>query len=284
VWSTPSIDPASGRLFVGTGNAYHNPAADTTDSIMALSASTGQIAGHFQSTAADVWELSAPTNGPDYDFGASPNLFTDSHGRAIVGEGQKSGIYWALDRNTLTPVWETNAGPGSGADGGIGSTATDGSTIYGSDSIDSQVFALDRDGPMRWNSFDTGTLHVSPVATGNGIVYSATSDGFLVARDARTGAIVNVLPLGAPTFGGISLAGHAVYVSVGTGPPSPVVPLPSSSTQQGDGNGSIVAFGDTSASGAGGQFNLRFTSRAPRTSTGAHLQAVVHRGSPNEKP
>jgi polyvinyl alcohol dehydrogenase (cytochrome) len=284
VWSTPSIDPASGRLYVGTGNAYHDPAANTTDSIMALSASTGQVLAHFQATPSDVWQLSHPTNGPDYDFGASANLFTDSHGRQLVGEGQKSGIYWALDRATLSPVWDTTVGPGSQADGGIGSTATDGSTIYGSDSIDSQVFALDRDGTIRWNSFDTGTLHVSPIALGNGIIYSATSDGFLVARSAGSGSILNTLPLSAPTFGGISLVGHAVYVAVGTGPPSPIVPLPSSSTQQGDGNGSIVAFGDTSAPGSAGQFSLSFSSRTPRTSTGAELRAVVHRGSPNEKP
>ena len=31
VWSTPSIDPRTGRLYVGTGNAYHDPAADTTE-------------------------------------------------------------------------------------------------------------------------------------------------------------------------------------------------------------------------------------------------------------
>jgi hypothetical protein len=60
--------------------------------------------------------------------------------------------------------------------------------------------------------------------------------------------------------------------------------LPSSSTQQGDGNGSIIAFGDPSAPGSAGQFTLRFSSRKPRTGTGAHLQAVVHRGSASEKP
>ena len=48
VWSTPAIDTATGRLYVGTGNAYHDPAADTTDAILALDASTGAILGHYQ--------------------------------------------------------------------------------------------------------------------------------------------------------------------------------------------------------------------------------------------
>ncbi|MFL5822159.1 MAG: PQQ-binding-like beta-propeller repeat protein, partial [Solirubrobacteraceae bacterium] len=284
VWSTPAIDPRTGRLYVGTGNAYHAPAAGTTDSIVALSAVTGRILNHFQSTPGDVWEASAPTSGPDYDFGASPNLFTDSHGRRLVGEGQKSGTYWALNRATMRPVWRKSVGPGSQADGGIGSTALDGATIYGSDSVNAALFALDRSGKTRWTSSDAGTAHISPVALGNGLLYSATSDGYLIIRKAATGRVLNRLSLGAPTFGGMSLVGRAVYVAVGTGPPSPILPVPSSSTQTGDGNGAIVAFGDTSAPGAGGRFSLHFTSRRPNSSTGARLRAVVHRGSPSEKP
>jgi polyvinyl alcohol dehydrogenase (cytochrome) len=250
VWSTPAIDTRSGRLYVGTGNAYHSPAADTTDAMMALSASTGQILGHYQSVPGDVWELSNPTGGPDYDFGSSPNLIIGPGGRPLVGEGQKSGTYWALDRATMRPVWHTMAGPGSQADGGINSSAYDGTRIYGSDAIDSQVFALGRDGSMQWNSLDAGTAHFSPVAFGNGVVYSSDSAGTLTAREAATGAVLGKLPLNGPNFGGISVAGRAVYVAVGTGPPSPATPLPSSSTSQVDGSGSIIAFGDTSHSGA----------------------------------
>ncbi len=252
VWSTPAIDTRTGRLYVGTGNAYHNPAADTTDSMMVLSAATGRILGHYQSTPGDVWELSNPAGGPDYDFGASPNLVVGPGGRPLVGEGQKSGTYWALDRRTMRPVWHTMAGPGSQADGGISSSAYDGSRIYGADSIDGQVFALAPGGSLQWNSFDTGPAHFSPVAFGNGVLYSADSDGFLTARAPATGTILAELPLGGPTFGGISVAGHDVYVAIGTGPPSPVTPLPSSATSQVDGSGSIIAFGDSSpAAGSG---------------------------------
>jgi polyvinyl alcohol dehydrogenase (cytochrome) len=250
VWSTPAIDRRTGRLYVGTGNAYHAPAADTTDSMLALSASTGRILGHFQSTPGDVWELNNPAGGPDYDFGASPNLFTGPDGRRLVGEGQKSGTYWVLARAAMKPAWHTMAGPGSQADGGISSSAYDGARIYGVDSIDGQVFALGRDGAMQWNSVDPGALHFSPVAVGNGVVYTADSQGFLTAREAGTGTILTKLPLNGPTFGGVSIAGGAVYVAVGTGPPSPILPLPSSTTSQVDGTGSIVAFGDTSQAGA----------------------------------
>jgi polyvinyl alcohol dehydrogenase (cytochrome) len=101
VWTTPAIDPGPARLYVGTGNAYHEPAADTTDAILALDARSGRIVDHFQATPNDVWN--GTTNfftGPDHDFGASPNLFTGRNGRKLVGEGQKSGAYWAVDRAT----------------------------------------------------------------------------------------------------------------------------------------------------------------------------------------
>ena len=68
----------------------------------------------FQATPNDVWN--GTTNvltGPDHDFGASANLFTGPDGRKLVGEGQKSGSYWALDRATMEPVWQTLTGPGS---------------------------------------------------------------------------------------------------------------------------------------------------------------------------
>jgi hypothetical protein len=79
----------------------------------------------------------------------------------------------------------------------------------------------------------------------NGVLYTANQGGSLTARDGATGTTLKTLSLGAPTFGGISTTGAAVYVAVGIGP------APSPAPQQ-DGTGSIVAFGDTSRSGVPG--------------------------------
>jgi polyvinyl alcohol dehydrogenase (cytochrome) len=250
VWSTPAIDTATGRLYVGTGNAYNEPSADTTDSMLAISSSSGQILSHFQATPGDVWELENPAAGPDWDFGASPNLIAGPDGRALVGEGQKSGIYWALHRNTMQHAWDTMVGPGSQADGGVNSTAYDGARIYGSESTDSQVFALNAAGRIEWSSPDTGAVHFSPVAFGNGVVYSVDSDGFLTARNAASGSILTKLPLNkAPTFGGISIVGRAVYVGTGSGPPPGPLTQEGPDTSRMNGNGTIIAFGDASRSG-----------------------------------
>ena len=227
---------------MGTGNNYHNPTTDTEDSMMALDAASGQILGHYQATSGDAFAANNPT-GPDFDFGASANLFNGPNGEQLVGEGQKSGVYWALDRATMNPVWNTTVGPGGVLGGILGSTAYDGARIYGADTLDGAVFALTRGGSTAWSSFDSGALHLSAATIAHDVLYTVDPAGFLTARDPPTGAILAKLPLSAPSFGGVSAVGAAIYVAVGTGPPPEPAP-------QQDGSGSIIAFGDTSHSGA----------------------------------
>jgi polyvinyl alcohol dehydrogenase (cytochrome) len=237
IWSTPAIDTATGRLYVGTGNNYHEPTTDTEDSMLALDTRTGRILGHFQATTNDSFSLPGNPAGPDLDFGSSPNLLTGPGGRRLVGEGQKSGVYWALNRRTMSPAWHASIGPGSPVGGILGSTAYDGTRIYGADTLSGQVFALDRGGGMPWQSLDLGGLHWSPTTLANGVLYTVDPVGLLTARNPETGAILAKLPLGGPSFGGVSAAGGDVYVAVGTGPPPEPAP-------QQDGSGSIVAFTD----------------------------------------
>jgi hypothetical protein len=159
-----------------------------------------------------------------------------------VGEGQKSGTYWALDRATMKPVWSKSVGAGGYLGGIIGSTAFDGTRIYGADALDGHVFALARDGLTAWSSQDSGQTHFGPTMVAHGVLYTVDPAGFLIARDPSSGAEITRLSLGGPAFGGASAVGGALYASVGMGPPPAPAP-------QEDGTGSIVAFGDTSRSG-----------------------------------
>jgi polyvinyl alcohol dehydrogenase (cytochrome) len=269
VWSTPAIDTATGRLYVGTGNAYHPPAADTTDAMLVLDAATGRLLGHFQAIASDTFSNNSV--GPDADFGASANLLQGPNGQALVGEGAKNGTYYALDRATMHLVWSNPIAPGSPVLGGItGSTPYDGTRVYGSNVVNSEIWALGRDGSTQWLSADSGSLDFSPLAVSDGVLYTADSAGLLTARDASSGAVLATFPLGQPTFGGISVVGGAIYVATGTGPPP--------GSQQ-DGSGSIIAFGDTSRSGAPGGTPPGGT--RPRRPRGAQ---ILLRVSPRSAP
>jgi polyvinyl alcohol dehydrogenase (cytochrome) len=118
VWNSPTIDTSRRALYVGTGDAYTEPAAKTTDSIVALDLDSGRILWSVQDTENDVWlAVCGPNNhpencpdelGPDHDFGSPPILKTLPGGRRILVAGQKSGNVWAHDPDNKGAVlWKT---------------------------------------------------------------------------------------------------------------------------------------------------------------------------------
>jgi polyvinyl alcohol dehydrogenase (cytochrome) len=237
VWSTPAVDTSTGSVFVGTGNAYSGKAAPTTDSMVKLDLGTGTLLGWYQATAGDVFSSSTP--GLDFDFGASPNLIS-AGGRALVGEGQKGGVYWALDRSTMKPVWHTTVGVGSAAGGILGSTAYDATTgrIVGPESLPGYLWSLDAaGGSINWLiPIGVDLVHLTPVSISNGVAYSVATTGFLEALDEATGLPLALLPLnpippqGGYTLGegsGVAIADGLVIADAGSGQTS---------------NGIVVAF------------------------------------------
>jgi len=106
VWNAPTIDPGRHALYVGTGDAFTEPAARNSDAVVAMDLDTGNILWSFQAVPNDAWMVgcvpvpseNCPKDlGVDWDFGSSPVLTHDSAGRMLVLATPKSGTVFALD-------------------------------------------------------------------------------------------------------------------------------------------------------------------------------------------
>ena len=238
VWSTPAVDTAAGVVYAGTGNAYTGAAAPTTDAIVKMDLRTGAILGWFQGTAGDAFSSSNP--GLDFDFGASPNLVS-AGGKSLVGEGQKSGTYWAVDRASMQPVWHATVGAGSAAGGILGSTAFDPAAgrVVGPATLPGYVWSLDAsNGQLDWLApGGVDPVQWSPVSLSNGVAYSVASTGFLEAWNESSGAPVAVLPLNPLPPGGSYVIGLGSGVAIADG----LVIADLGSGQNGE--GVVAAFG-----------------------------------------
>ena len=255
VWQSLAVDTSRNQLYVGTGNNYSVPtsvencrlknpnkencdaAGDHFDSAMALNLKTGAIKWYRSLYAYDAWNLACldsgpPANcpnpaGPDYDLGGSgPNLVGN-----IVGFGQKSGVYWALDPDTGATVWSDQLGAG-GPDGGIEwGTASDGTNIYiASANSDHESYTLSSGqvvtwgfwsavdgatGKILWQTADpvSGTIDVGALSVANGIVYAPSVDsaGHMYALNSATGAVLWSYASGGAVIDGPSIASANIY-------------------------------------------------------------------------
>lgn len=98
VWMPPTVDSATGTVYVGTGNptpamsARARPGCDPwVDATVALDARTGRRRWARTQVCPDLW---------DYDSAQPPLLFDHrgpGGGRRAVGQGNKAGVYWIFD-------------------------------------------------------------------------------------------------------------------------------------------------------------------------------------------
>ena len=259
VWaSSLVVDPKRGLLYFGTGNNYTVPdgvctspdqtgctqpaADDYVDSILAVRMRDGKVVWADHTLDADLWTLPRPS-GPDFDFGAGPNLFTTTSpatGRPeqLLGIGQKSGVYWAVRPATGEVAWQTRVGPeGNVANGGIVyGTATDGRRIYVAEGNTAGLpYTLGGSGPDAgktvtggsWAALDPatgkilwqvpdpgGAVATAFLSTANGVVYAgslAATGTNMYALDARTGRILWSFASGGSVTGGAAIVDGIVY-------------------------------------------------------------------------
>lgn len=108
-WSIIAADPKRDLVFLPTTS----PAVDYygvtrlgdnryANSLVALRASTGKIAWHFQTVHHDLW---------DYDNAAPPALITLPDGRDAVLQGTKSAQLFVFDRDTGKPLFPVEERP-----------------------------------------------------------------------------------------------------------------------------------------------------------------------------
>jgi len=265
VWGpTPAIDTKRGSVYVATGNNYTVPQDDLDcvaanegdpaavaacmspdnhfDSVMSLDLKTGEINWATRALPFDAWTVacivgpeencSSPA-GPDLDFGEGPALFTTGTGstkRELLGAGQKSGQYWALDPDTGEVVWVTKAGPGGVLGGIIWGSAVDGERVYvangntagldwnlvGGATVNSGFWtALDAaTGEIMWQTPDPlGAVNQGPVTVANGVVFACSMDvgGHMYAMDAATGAVLWGFESGGSCNAGAAVVNGTVY-------------------------------------------------------------------------
>jgi polyvinyl alcohol dehydrogenase (cytochrome) len=272
VWgSSPAIDTKRGQVYIATGNNYSVPPAvldcvaanqsepspclaadDHFDSILALDLVTGAVRWATRAIPYDAWtvdcipffgdgDLCPQPAGPDYDFGQAPQLFTvrlPSSNRTVdvLGAGQKSGQYWALDPATGAVKWVTTAGPGGTAGGLQWGSAVDGKRVYTANANSAATpWPLPGGGTTTagvWSGLDAATGEVlwqttpphgggasGPATTANGIVFGCAldPDGYMYALDGSTGKVLWQFASGGSCLSGAAISNGTVYWGSGYG-------------------------------------------------------------------
>jgi polyvinyl alcohol dehydrogenase (cytochrome) len=142
IWSSPTIDPRRGAIYVSTGNGYADPPQPMTDAVIALDLESGKVRWIRQLLANDGWTLGCratntdnpncpATLGPDFDFSASAAV-TTIDGRDLLVLPQKSGMTYALDPDKQGAlVWQHRIGQGSGRGGQWGGAVDERYAYFG---------------------------------------------------------------------------------------------------------------------------------------------------------
>lgn len=220
VWNTPAVDPKLHAIYFGTGDATTAPAADTSDSVMALDMRTGRMLWHYQITSGDaflggcygdaVTDNCPPSEGPDWDVPAPPILVNNlPHGRRLLVVGTKPGDVLAFDPDEDGKlVWRTNVtgklakrlpfGPAAFRQTGIqwGGAVYDGNVYYGLKVGGGLAAIRIADGQRLWQvpiQDGYGEQRVgydSPATTIPGVVFLGGSDGSIVAASTADGHIL----------------------------------------------------------------------------------------------
>jgi len=208
VWNSPTVDAKRKAIYFGTGDAETEPAAKTSDSIMALDMATGKKLWYHQAEAGDsflggcfgaVKGENCPENvGPDLDIGNSPVLHTLANGKRIVVAATKDGKVFALDPdNKGAVVWNKDIVPNpkgtplQNLDGMVWGGAKDQQNIYyglsGGGIVAVQLSTGERVWLTRFNPNGPRVSNAAAATAIPGVVFVGGMDGKLHAVSTADG-------------------------------------------------------------------------------------------------
>jgi outer membrane protein assembly factor BamB len=219
IWGTPSVDTATNRVFVTTGN--ENQAGQIyARAIVALDATDLSVK--------DLWQVPVATPGLDYDWSTTPVFFTNSSAQAMITATNKDGHVYAFARNNLAagPVWSkliARPGPDPEAgDSSVSSATFDGTRLYVAGNV-TTINSVAYDGSVRALNPDTGAIiweHPAPgnvlpaLASANGLVFDGAGSTFEVLN-AATGSVLFSYVTGGPIFSPASISRGTVFFGSG---------------------------------------------------------------------
>jgi polyvinyl alcohol dehydrogenase (cytochrome) len=140
VWTSATLDPERDTMYITTGDNYSDPPTSTSDSLVALRMSNGEILWSRQFTAKDAWNSSCQlpgkvncpdSDGPDFDFASPAILVTLPSGKRELLLGQKSAVVYAVDPDHRgQTLWQSRIGEGGTVGGIEWGSAADGRNLY----------------------------------------------------------------------------------------------------------------------------------------------------------
>ncbi|HEY3950073.1 PQQ-binding-like beta-propeller repeat protein [Phenylobacterium sp.] len=210
IWSSPTIDPKRGVLYVATGDSYTNVEEKYSDAVEAMDLKTGKIKWAHQMTELDHFLVGCPPqrpgvncptpNGPDFDFGSSPILKHMKGGKDMLFAGQKSGQVYALNPDDGSMIWQTRIGRGSALGGVEWGMSADNDNLYvgiADRSLPSISALRLTDGSLVWRHRSSdpkcsftgrcGNGYSGPSSIANGVVFGVNQDGHIRAFVGKTG-------------------------------------------------------------------------------------------------